>query len=278
MPNPVTTDAVSEVSQEATSATNQQQESNLDPRLEQVRQEQEAQPDYSIPEKFKGKSIHDVARSYENLEKLNGRFASEKAHTEKALEEAKARAAQLEQERQALYSQLQQRHQPVHEQQQSEPDPTQSFDQDFEKDPVSAVKGLGKNLIQQTRAAEARLAQQLQAQQANSYYERQKKENPDFAALDADMQQIARDFGGYLRPEVANSTQVIDLLYSLAKSRNMPRYIEDAVKKAQAANNMVNAEKRAAYSESSTGAGQQGRVNPEDMDIEELARLIGKKG
>jgi hypothetical protein len=164
---------------------------------------------------------------------------------------------------------------PVQSQQQ-QPDPMSSFDSDFEKDPVEAMKALGKNTISEIQRTRQQLAQDLQAQQAAAHYQRQLRENPDFAQLDPDMRQLAREYGSYLRPEVANSPAVIDLLHQLARSKNMNRYIDAAVEKAKAANNMVNAEKRAAFSESSTSTGS-GRVNPEDLSDEELERLLGRK-
>jgi hypothetical protein len=276
MPNQETMSQAVSDSQESSDTPNQQQEqSTLDPRLEAIRQEQESEPDYSVPEKFKGKTLHDVSKSYTELEKHVGRLGSEKAHAEKALEEAKARAAQLEAERQALYTQLQSRSS-VPEQRQQEPDLFESFEAEVEKDPVGAIKGVGKKLINETRDVRRQISQEMQAKQAADYYQRQRKENPEFAALEQDMQQLAMQYGRFIQPEVANSPETIDLLFSLAKSKNMNRYIDDAVKKAQAANDMVKAEKRSAYSESSTSTGQ-GRVNPDDLSLEELARLLGKK-
>jgi hypothetical protein len=276
MPNQETMSQAVSDSQESSGTPNQQQEqSTLDPRLEAIRQEQESEPDYSVPEKFKGKTLHDVSKSYTELEKHVGRLGSEKAHAEKALEEAKARAAQLEAERQALYAQLQSRSS-VPEQRQQEPDLFESFEAEVERDPVNAIKGVGKKLINETRDVRRQISQEMQAKQAADYYQRQRKENPEFAALEQDMQQLAMQYGRFIQPEVANSPETIDLLFSLAKSKNMSRYIDDAVKKAQAANDMVKAEKRQAFSESSTSTGQ-GRVNPDDLSLEELARLLGKK-
>jgi hypothetical protein len=262
-------------SQDSSVTPNEQQtpEQTLDPRLEAIRNESE--PDYSIPEKFKGKGLHDIARSYENLEKHVGKLGSEKARAEKELEEAKARAAQFERERQALYEQLQARSSVPHQEPQ-ESDPFASFEQEVEKDPVEAIKGVGKKLIAEQEKTRRKIQMEISAKQAADYYQRQRKENPDFAALDQDMQQLAMQYSRFINPEVANTPETIDLLYSLAKAKNMNRYIDDAVKKAQTANDMVKAEKRNTYSESSTSTGQ-GRVNPDDLSLEELARLIGRK-
>ena len=90
-----------------------------------------------------------------------------------------------------------------------------------------------------------------------------------------DMQLLAQKYGGYLRPEVANSKETIALLYDLARARNMPRYIKEAEDKAKKASETVREEKRKAFSESSgSSSAEGGSPKFEDLSLEEMRRRL----
>lgn len=268
MPNQETIDQAIVTSQEEASTSTSNEP--LDPRLEEVAREND--PYYGLPEKFRGKTPQEIAKSYMELEKQYGKIGSEKSHIEKEREEAKARAEQAERERQHLYQQLQNTvpRTPV-----QEVDPLVAYEEEVAKDPIEAIRSLGKKVIADTQKTRAQILAEVQAQQAANFYQRQRAENPDFAANEKDMQRLAQQYMGFLRPEVANTPETIALLYKLARAENMERYVDEAVKKRQSASESVKQEKRAAFSESSNSQGES-KVAFDDLSLEEQERILGR--
>lgn len=227
--------------------------------------------DSSIPEKFRGKSIEDISKSYREIEKYSGRLSSEKAHLERANEEMRQRLAQLEQQVQTISTTR--AHQP---QEAQEADPLSSIEDEFEQDPRAAFKKVVEHMRQVPRQLETRLTVQQQAAQASSYYAQQMKDNQDFRELEPEMKRIAREFGSMVRPEHLNSPKTIEILYKIAKAENLDRYTKSAADKAIQAKNLVREEKRAAVSESASG-GTSGAAKPfEEWSLEEMERFLGR--
>lgn len=228
----------------------------------------EGQPE-EIPQKFIGKSAQDIIKSYRELESQFGKISSEKAQIEKEREEIRQRQLALESELQRTTHQ-----QPVPQQVQVDEDPLSNFDKVFESDPKEAVKETFKKVQEKIQRAgqEAYYAAQRQAQA--EYYNRMKKENPDFAELEPEMIAIAQKFGPHLHPSVLNSPEAIDLMYSIARGRNVQKYVQREVEKTKTASQLVREEKRNTFSETTNSAGDTARPF-ESLSLSEMKAMLG---
>lgn len=231
-----------------------------------------------VPEKFRGKSFDEIARSYLELEKTLGRLGSEKSHREKEAEELRQRLAQREAELQQVqhyYSSVQQQPQqsPTH----TQSDPLADFDEVFDENPREAVKQYVRKAVEYAQQAPLRAKLEAQTFAAQQHYSRLKQDNPDFSELEPAMTQLAYKYGKMLRPEAANSPEAIDLLYKIAKADNMSRYVEAEVKKKLSAVDLVKQEKRQAQVESATSSGSSHTLDYESMSLDELRRMLPRK-
>lgn len=257
----------------AAPAANQAEPSTSAPDPGEAGQVTDEAIDYSsIPEKFRGKSVQEVAHAYKEVEKYAGRLSTEKAHAEKLAQETQARLQQMEAQLQALYSQQQQQAPAT----QTEPDPFSSIEEEFEQDPRAAFKKLVEHVSSAPKQLESRLSAQARAQAAVDYYQQQMKENQEFRELEPEMKRLAGQFSGLVRPEFINSKESMQLLYQLAKGSNIERYSKAAAEKAIQANNLVKAEKRSAVSESSGASAGDRSVPFEELSLDEMAKALGR--
>lgn len=206
-----------------------------------------------VPEKFLEKSKMDVIQAYRELEKDRGRLASELGELRQQREELEEKFKQTE------ITQMQQPAQPTTPQQQTTtqeiPDPLSVLDSKFDEDPKSAIKESLKAQYEalQTQTKQQWLQQQQQA--ANEYYWQQKKANPDFARRESAMQQLANQFQHLIKPEYANSADMIKALDLMSRGMDIDHYKKAAVEEAQKRGASVLEEKRRAQSESSNSEG-----------------------
>lgn len=227
----------------------------------------------SLPEKFRGKSAYDIYESYKQVEKDKGRIASELGQSRKAAEDAAARASLLERQ---LQEATQARNTtPANPEPQPEADPLADFDARFAKDPKEAVKYAAQASFNEARRAQANADIRMQQQLATNRYEQLKKDKSDFGELEPEMHNLAKQYGAYLRPEVANRPEVVDLMYDLARGRNAEKLISKAIENSKKSGDLVREEKRSAFSESSNSNGVSERPF-EDLTIEEMEKRLGR--
>jgi hypothetical protein len=232
----------------------------------------QAEPDTTgVPEKFRGKSIEEISRSYRELESFAGRLSSEKSHSQRELEDTKQRLTQIETQLQIAF---QQRQQPQNQNQEA-PDPFKNIDEEFDADPKGTLRKVVDFARRQPQETSQRVAMEARAIAAKNHYERMSRDNQDFKELEPEMQRLATQFGPMVRPDMVNSPEMIDALYRLAKGSNVDRYAKTAASKAVTQSNLDRAEKRRAVSESA-GAGAQGNSKPfEDWSLDEMQKFLG---
>lgn len=229
--------------------------------------------DSALPEKFRGKSVYDLSESYQQLEKEKGRIASELGQARKAAEEAAAKSSLLERQLQdAANARLQQ---PTTPQQREVTDPLADFDQRFDKDPKEAVRYASQAAINEARNAQFQADQRMQQSLATQRYEQLKKDKSDFSEHEAEMVNLASKFGAYLRPEVANRPEIVDLMYDLARGRNTEKLISKAIENSKKAGELVRDEKRSAFSESSNSNGSSEKDFAE-LSLAEMEKRLGR--
>lgn len=230
--------------------------------------------DDALPEKFRGKSAYDVYQSYEHSEKEKGRIASELGQARKEAEEAKSRATLAEKQLQEAAALRTQNIQPTQPQQQ-EVDPLSEFDKQFAEQPKEAIRSGIKSALDEARKSQALTQYQMQQQAAQQRYETLKKDKSDFTELEPEMVALAQRFGQYIKPELVNRPEMVDLMYELARGRNVEKLVSKAVEKAKASGELVREEKRAAFSESSNSQGDS-ETPFADLSIEEMEKRLGR--
>jgi len=89
------------------------------------------------------------------------------------------------------------------------------------------------------------------------------------------MVQLAQRFGQYIKPELVNRPEMVDLMYDLARGRNTEKLVTRAIEKAKASGELVREEKRAAFSESSNSQGDSTKPFA-DLSLEEMEKVLGR--
>ena len=215
-----------------------------------------------IPEKFKGKGVEDILKSYTHLE-------SEHTKARQQMSELQAKASRAEQLEAALVQQqqlqaMQQASVPVQSTTVSQDD----FMQVWERDPAMAVK-------LRTEQAERKMEYRLNAMETQRHYLDAKSRYPDFAELEPIMVQDAQQIlsSGIIPADKMNSPAVIDYLYYAARGRTIDQRMQEAKQQGMKDAQRLHNEKLSAYSEGSTPS--QGTIRPEDLTASELEKLIG---
>lgn len=216
------------------------------------------QAESNLPEKFKGKSVYDVAESYSSLE-------SEFSRTKAQVKELEEKARKAEMYEQLLAQQQAQTQQPIQTQQ---IDPNQEFNQLWEQDPALAVKsGMGR--------LEQKLQYAIQDLELKNAYDRASKTYPDFMELEPVMKQIAVELLPLVRSDQVGNPVTLDVLYNVARARTedarLRRAQENGAQRAQESRR----ERNAAYMEGSTPVSSS-QKNFEDLSLEEMARELGR--
>jgi hypothetical protein len=219
----------------------------------------EAQSD-ELPEKFKGKSAAEIARAALEAEKRMHDSTQESASIRRQLQETQQRIYELQ-------SQYQQR-------QQQEVDPLEEIAKEWDEDPKQAlIKGLRKQ--QESLAQrEQRLALEMRSKQGTEYYYKEKQANPDFAQRETDMVEFSRKYGHLIKPEYAQSQEVMEALYFMARGSKVSEYEKAAVDRARKQQEKIKEEKRNAVSERS---GALSTPNTDGVDVDDFARMTPKQ-
>jgi hypothetical protein len=92
------------------------------------------------------------------------------------------------------------------------------------------------------------------------------------------MRRLAQKYSPFLRPEVANTKETVELLYDLARAKNEQKFIQRALDTAKKSSELVREEKRKAFSESSNSQGDAPSTSIDDLSAEELGRLLPRAG
>lgn len=214
----------------------------------------------TIPEKFRGKGIEDVLKSYTHLE-------GEHTRTRQKMSELETKAARAEQLEAALAQQQMQMQMPVQSSPvQSTTLPAEDFIQEWERDPARAV-------LNRTERAEKKMENMLNAMNTSRYYHDVKSKLPDFAELEPLMVSYATQMANLVGPEKMNNPQVIDALYYMARGATVDQRTQQAQKQGMVEAQKLQREKMSAFSEGATPP--QGSVRPEDLSASELEKLIG---
>lgn len=225
----------------------------------------------SLPDKFKGKSSYDIYKSYEHVEKEKGRISGELGQARKEAEEARNRASLLEKQLQEASTARQQpAPAPV------EVDPLSSFDEAFDADPKQAIKQATKAALDEAKKAHLYADYKAKQQSQAERYNQLRKDNPDFAELENEMVAIANEYLPSLPQHMAVEPKMIDLVYAIAKGRNMDKFVSREVEKKLKAGELAREEKRNAFSESAGSTGESTEKNFADLSLDEMVKVLGK--
>ncbi len=233
------------------------------PAPEKEQQEASASENNDLPEKFKGKSAAEIYQSYAELEKQLGKISSQRSHAEQEAESVKQRLAEIEARLQAPAQQAQ------------ATDPLESLDEELAIEPAKALRRVVDTVDQKVSSAIGRISAESQARETAAYVQRRAQENPDFAELLPEMQSIAKELIPKMGDRFTNTPETVDYLYTLARGKNVDRYVKAATEKAMKSGEGIKEEKRRAFSESgSTGASQDGNVSFEDLSLDQMAAKL----
>ena len=191
-----------------------------------------------LPEKFRGKSAAEIAKSAQEAERRMHEIASERAFERKRAEEYEARLREMQSQQQLVQS-----------------DPLEEIEKLWEADPKEAVKKVYQKAREGQDLTRRQLEQERRAQDAAEYYSKSRVENPDFAEREVDMQEQAKRFGHLLRGELATSKETIELLYLAARGARVDDYSKAAIEKATKKQTLIKEEKRKAASETAVSKG-----------------------
>lgn len=248
-------------------------EENLEQTPESSTQGQSEQSDETLPDKFAGKSAADIAKAYRELEQERGRLASELGNTRKEREEMEGRFRSLEQSVARYNSMPTQVPPPA----QSVPDedPFKTFDEVFDEDPKKAIREVLSQQSQELQKRNQVQSMQQRAAEAQEFYWKAKKENPDYARREPAMQQLAQEFQDVIRPEFLNSKRVLEALDLMSRGRDVDFYVKQGVATSQKNSSSVRQEKLRSQSESGTSDGSQ-NVDFNKMSAAEMAKFLAR--
>lgn len=234
----------------------------------------EASQSEELPEKFKGKSAAEIARAALEAERAMHERAGEAASIRRQMQETQQQIAEL----QARYKPTQ------------EVDPIEELEKAWDEDPKQATISTIRRMQETAAEKERRVALEARQREGLDFYHKQKSTNPDFAEREADMVELSRKFSHIIRPEFANSKDVMEALHLLARGAKLDVYEQRAAEKAKKQQEIIKDEKRKATSEragASSSSSDNGladidafaRMTPAQMaaELEKSARLIGRK-
>lgn len=224
-------------------------------------------PDTAIPDKFRGKSAEDIARSYQELESQFGRVTSEKASKERELE---ALLAQLRIAK-ATSPEAAQEASPARPSRA----PREVLEAQWGDDPKEAVAQAVDMVSSQLEAERSKLQRQAQLQDFSSYVEKQRRENPEFAELHANgtLDRIGSRYAG-LPDQYKFSREMVDTIYAVARAERIQDYVKAEIEKRSKVAGSIVTEKRAAGGTNPIAAGQAQKPYTE-MTLAELEATIG---
>lgn len=265
---PETTESVEEVGLEHSESSDSSQ-TNADP-LNQGQSDTVEFPEESessIPEKFVGKSAAEIIASYQELERHASRLGGEKSAAEKRSEEIAQKAAQYEQ----YIAQISQ-HGGSSPQTQQNTDPISSFNEAWEtQGPKAAIEMLVAQNVRQQQVVQ----EQRALEDTKSYVERLKSENPEFVELMPEMQALATQYELYLAPSVRMSKQAVDIMFNLAKAKNISKLAAREATNLSAKTELAKTKKRMSGSESSSTSKGDSTVSFAELSTVEMEKLLG---
>jgi hypothetical protein len=234
----------------------------------------EASPEAELPEKFKGKTVAEVAEAALNAEKAMHERAVELSSIRRQQQETQAYIAQLQ-------SQIQKQSAA-----QADVDPFEAVEKEWDEDPKKAtIQGMRK-VREQLAAEERRRTLEKRYQEGTEYYLRQKSQDADFAQREPDMAELARKYGHIVNQEYASSKEAYEILHLAARGARLSEYEKAAVERSRKQKETIKEEKRAAVSERSGAVSTpSGFADMDDFanmspqqQLEELAKLERKLG
>ena len=203
-----------------------------------------------LPEKFRGKSVEDIVKSYENLESEHTRSSQRSKDLEHLV---------------GVYQEAFKK--PVQQPQITE---DQIFQQEWEQDPKMAV-------YNQTQRVAQKMYQMNSQTATNLFYQNARNDSnnyPDFERLETKMMDLANRYSGLVNPQKIASPETIDLLYKLARAESMPETLSQAKAQGEREAKARHRETQAAGFESPSPVSSS-QVKPEDMTIEQLEKQLG---
>ncbi len=230
----------------------------------------------SIPKKFVGKSVADIAKSYTEVERKLGQISSERAQKDKELEDLRAKYQSLEQQYNGRLAQ-QSTDQPPQQEEETAVDPISLLDsEEWETDPRGVIKKALKAVSSAVpKIASSVVTSQTRRQSAQEFYTRQKSENPDFAEREPDMAALAKKYGHIVKPEFLQSPEFVDALYHAARGMRVQDYQSAALEKAKKSGDLVREEKRQAFSEGTSSQGDE-TVDFDSLSLEDQEAWLRK--
>lgn len=212
-----------------------------------------SQGEPNLPEKFKGKPLEDIVKSYENLE----------------AEHTRARMSLREKEQQvSIYEQALRTQSQAQPQVQRESE-DQVFMREWEQDPARATYNQSQRSLQKAAALNNQTASTM-------FYNTVKNDDrnyPDFNELEPRMMEIARENADIIKPDMLNSPRVINLLYKQAVSEKIGNNISKARIQGQMEAESRRKEIKAAQFENPTPISAS-NLSSEDKTIEQLEKEL----
>lgn len=241
----------------------------------EAEESQEAAPaSEELPEKFKGKSAAEIARAALEAEKRMHESSTESASIRRRLQETEQRMLELQSQYRA----------PVQEESDALEDIAKEWDEDPKQATLKGIKRLQESLSQR----EHRQALEMRQREGAEFYYKEKNANPDFAQRESDMVEFSKKFAHLIRPEFAQSKDVMEALYFMARGARVSDYEKSAIDKAKKQQDKIKEEKRNAVSErsgaastassESVGLGDFGKMSQKQQqeELDKLARKIGR--
>jgi hypothetical protein len=274
MPLPTTTQATLEAEQQEEEkvvaphegqATQQQEAPEADPEANLLAAEEEAE---AIPEKYVGKSPLEIIKMHREAERVIGRLGSEKSFKEREAEELRQRVAAYE-------AQMRSQSQPAQRQSVApveESDPLQVLNKKWEENPKEAIEKAFETIEHRSRRIETqRILESNQKALVAKYQDLSK--NEDFKELEPEMEQIVKGFAGHLHPHQINTPETLEAVYLMAKGKNIGKLVQSEATKQAKKQQLVRAEKKAAFSESGASRGESTRKF-EELSRDEMRNLL----
>ena len=204
-----------------------------------------------VPEKFRGKPVEEIVKSYEE--------------SERRMKEATQRSKELEHQV-GLYQEA------FRNPQAFRPQVTEDelFAREWEQDPKAAVYNQAQRLAQKMTAMNGQTATNLFYQNARN----DQNNYPEFNKLEPKMMELANRYAGLVNPQKLASPETIDLLYKLARADSIGETVNEARMQGERQEKERNRETRNAAFESPTPVSSS-NISDEDKTLEQLEKEIG---
>lgn len=230
-----------------------------------------------LPEKFKGKTAAEIAKSALEAERSMHSTQVEASSMRQQLQQTQAMIAQLQ-------AQISARSEV----------PQEDFDvvleREWDEDPKKAVANQFKRQQESIAQRERRLALEMRAKQGIEYYHSAKASNPDFAEREQDMVSLSQKYSFLINPEFANSKEAMEVLHLMARGSKVSDYEKAAVERIKKQQSQLKEEKRSAVSERAGAASTAvnagvdmddfSNLSPRQMqeELDRLSRKLGRNG